>query len=322
MADDGPPGHEPAGEDESGGADGRRAATAPADATDERMRRALRAVRREGWKAAVVYAAVDAVAAFLAVNLVVALLGPSGLPADVPVPSSVTAPVGDALGRSLSGATVPTGVLVGGGAALLVAAGEVGLRTRRPLVEQFEAVNPPVAEALRTARDAMDADADSRMVRRLYADVLDRLRESSGVALVDGRRVAATTVLVVVLSLATLQVAVADVALLADGPGEPRTDAGDRERERNFTGLEDGDAVLGDSENVSAGDENLTAGIESSGGDEEVDRDRQFPSSGPAGGGNGSIESQQAGFAAPEQVEDAALVREYNLRIRESEDDE
>ncbi|WP_135302094.1 DUF7502 family protein [Haloarcula amylovorans] len=291
-------------------------------ASRERMKRALREVRREGWKAAIVYAIVDATLLFLVVNLALSVLSPPGLPSQVAVPSAVLDPVGDALGRSLTAATLPVAALIGvvvGAVAFVV---EVWLRVRQPLIERFEAANPPVAEALRTARDAVAADANSRMAARLYEDVLDRLQESSGVALVDLRRVAGTVVVVVLLSIATLQVAAVDLALLGGGPEDPAA-SGPANQSRNYTGLEDADAVLGDSENVSAGDDNLTAQVDSTGGDEAVEQSEQFPSSGPSGGGDGSgIDSQQAGFAGSEEIEDAALIREYNLRIREEKEDD
>jgi len=273
------------------------------------MDRALTAVRREGRKAAIVYATVDAVALGLAVNLAVAVLGPSGLPAQVGLPAA--GPIGSV--------TPPTAALVGATAGLVAFVAEVGLRVRRPLVERFEAANPPVAEALRTARDAVDDGVDSRMGRRLYTDVLDRLGESSGVALLDLRRVAGTVVVVVALSLATLQVTVAGVALLDGGPTDAATD-GVAEPARDDVRLRNGSDVLGDSEDVTAGEDNLTAQIDSTGGDQQVERNEQFPTDGGGGGASAGVEGQQAGFADPEQIEDAALIREYNLRIRDEDD--
>jgi len=237
------------------------------------------------------------------------------LPERVPLPEAVSEQLVDLLGGSGS-------LGVPGSAALAVALGVVaflvgvGIRVRRPLVEQFEAANPPVREALRTARDAVGDDADSVMARRLYADVLDRLGESSGLALVDGRRIGLTVVVAVVLAVATVQMAVLDPGLF-EPPVETDT-GGPDEAESNYTGLLDGDQILGDSEAVEAGEEELNASIESSGGGQDVGEQQEFPSAGGPGasaGGNG-VDSQQAGFAAPEQVEDAELVREYNRRIR------
>lgn len=279
------------------------------------MERALRAVRREGWKAALLYAVVDAVALCLVVNLAVTVLGPPSLPAQVAV--GLPADAADFLPRTV---TVPVAALLGVVAGLLALPVETWLRLRRPLVEQFEAANPAVAEALRTARDAVEGGGDSRMATRLYGDVLDRLRDSSGVALVDTRRLAGTVALVVVVSLVTLQATAAGVALLADA-GDEGTDATDTSPDE-YEGLQDGDAVLGDRENVSAGDNNLTARVDSTGGDDPVDRSEQFPSAGPGVDSGGAVEGQQAGFANPDAIEDAELVRAYNLRIRDEQEDD
>ncbi|MFC7250833.1 hypothetical protein ACFQJ5_13425 [Halomicroarcula sp. GCM10025324] len=281
----------------------------------ERMRAALRAVRFEAWKAATIYAVVDAVALFLVVNLLVAALEPSAIPEQVGVPDVVTETVTDSAGVPLSDPTVPGSALVALAVGLVVFVAELVLRLRRPLIEQFEAVNPSVAEALRTARDAITDEQETAMAVRLYEDVLAQLRETSGVALVNIRRLAVTLFVIAILSLATVQVAAVDLALL-DGNGGATPANGGPDQPRDYTGLEDGDSVLGDSEDVTAGDENLTAQIESTGGEEEVDPTQQFPSE--AGGDvSGDFESQQAGFAGAEDLEDAELIREYNLRIRE-----
>lgn len=277
-----------------------------------RAERALREVRRERRKATLIHVTVDAVAAFLLVDLLVVVLAPSWLPAQV----SLGIPAAVAVGPLPSAVSVPTAGLVGAAAAVVVALVEAWLRSRTPAVERFEAVNPAVAEALRTARDAAADGSDSVMAARLYDDVLDRLGDTSGVALLDRRRIAATTVLVGVLSLVTLQVTVAGVALL-DGSGGLSTSGDPTDGPREYEGLQDGDAILGDPENVTAGDDDLDAAVESTGGDEEVDRGDRFPGTAAgAGAGTGGVESQQAGFSDPERIEDAELVREYNLRIR------
>jgi len=295
--------------------------TAADDEPRRRMKEALRAVRREGWKAALIHAVVDAAALFLVVNLLVVLVDPGWVPAGVSLPAAVTGPVGSALDMRLSDLAIPGSALLAGGLAAFAFVVGVWWRVRRSLVEQFEAVNPEVAEALRTARDAVADGEDSRMAARLYEDVLARLRESSGVALVDFRRVVVVVVLAIVVSLATVQVAVLDVELLAGGPAGP-TDAGGDEN-RTYRGLQDPDEVLGDPEDVQAGDENLTAQVESTGGQEELDEDReQYPTDGAGGGSGGAVEGQQAGFASPDRVEDAELVREYNIRIRERTEEE
>lgn len=288
------------------------------DGTDEagprtQMADAIDEIRREGLKAALVYAVVDAAAAFLAVNLLLAVLDPGWLPARVTLPG-----VADAVGAS-DAVTVPGSAVLAAAVGVAAFVGELWYRTRRPLVEQFEAVNPAVAESLRTARDAVASGADTRMARRLYRNVLDGLRESSSLGLVSARRVGASLAVIVVVSLLTVQVAVVDVALLG-GASPAANDSGGEPT--NYTGLRDGDAVLGAPSSVETGNETLTARVESSGGGQEIDEEDQFPGD-PAGGGGGSgdaVDSQQAGFEAPDDVADADLVREYNERIRADAD--
>jgi len=303
-------------EREAGGAETEEEVGALPDAESRsRVESALTEVRRECWKAAGVHAVTEGAVVFLAVNLLFVTLEPSWLPERIPLPEGASEQLVELLGG-------PGSLAVPGSAALAVALGVVtflvgvAVRVRRPLVEQFEAANPPVREALRTARDAVGDDADSAMARRLYADVLDRLGESSGLALVDGRRIGLTVVVAVVLAVATVQVAVLDPGLFE--PPVETGGGGPAEAESNYTGLLDGDQILGDSEAVEAGEEELNASIESSGGGQDVGEQQQFPAdSGPGtGASGGGVDSQQAGFAAPDQVEDAELVREYNRRIR------
>ncbi|NHX38027.1 MULTISPECIES: hypothetical protein [Haloarcula] len=287
----------------------------------ERMAAAIAEVRREGKKAAFVYAIVDAVLLFLLVNILLTVLSPAELPTQVSVPAAVTDPVEAAVGRSVPALSFPTGAVVGIAIGVCWLIGEYLYRVRQPLVEQFEAANANVTDALRTARDAVEDEAETRMAARLYEDVLDGLKQSSSVALVDSRRLLGTLVVVILLSLATVQVAVVDIGLLDRDPVETESP---NDRPSQYEGLEDGDAILGDSEDVQAGDENLTAEIDSTGGDEEIDRSQSFPSSdteGP-GSGSGTVDSQQAGFAGQEDVEDADLIREYNLRIRDQDTDD
>jgi hypothetical protein len=285
----------------------------------EGMTAALREIRHEGWKAAVIYATIDAVAAALAVNLALTLLEPSWLPASWELGVTVPTEVAETLEISKA-VSVPGGALVGLGLGVAVLFGEVAWRVRQPLVEQFEAGNPEVAESLRTARDAVESGADSEMARRLYADVLERLQETSSIALVDLRRVTITVVLVVALSAASVQATVQEVTLSgADDEPEVEGPAGNESVE--FSGLEDGNSVLGEESAVESGEENETARIESTGGDEDIEDSQSFPGDVGSGGGgtDGTVESQQAGFERQEELEDAELVREYSVRIRQEE---
>jgi len=318
-ADDSPSGDDsPSADDSPSGDDWDESGS---DSVRDQMEQALRAIRREGWKAACIYAIVDGVAVLLAVNLTLSVLEPSWTPESVTVVSSV--PSGVATTLDVAGpVSIPGEIQVGAGVAGVVLVGEFVWRVRQPLVERFEAGNPAVAEALRTARDAVRSDADSPMARRLYEDVLDGLQETSSVALLDLRRVSVTVVLVLVLSVVSVQAAVYDVSVGNDA--NLTDDTADREENVTFSGLQDGESVLGESEVGEVGDENLTAEVESTRGDEETETDEDRSDvGGPAGGGGGAnsgIEGQQAGFDRQEDIEDAQLVREYNVRIRDQQE--
>ncbi|MFB6196208.1 MAG: hypothetical protein ABEI80_08540 [Haloplanus sp.] len=289
---------------------------------ERKIRRALAQIRREGWKAAAIYAVADATLATLLVNLAATLFGVPVLPARLPIPDPVLSALGDA-GVSIADPTVASGAVVGAAVGGLVFVAEVGLRVRRPLVEQFEAVNPSLRESLRTARDAVQADRRSAIVLRLYEDVLADLREASSIGLLDLRRVAVTLLLISAVSVATIQVAVTDVRLAGIGgpPDTERTRGGGTSAE--YTGLRDGSSILGEPEDVPTGEEELEATIDTSGtgsGDGAgTDSAAAYDDSGFSD--STAIESQRAGFRRSENLENAELIREYNLRIRQDSEE-
>lgn len=266
------------------------------EALRERVRRALTSVRREALKAAALHAFVYATLATLLVNLGLTVLG-AGFP-----------------GPDYTRLALAVGV------GLVVLAGTFAIRTRVPLIEQFEAVNPNVAEALRTARDTVAEGTDTTVARRLYADVLAGLREASSADLVDTARVGLAVVLVIGVSLATVQVSAVGIELLGDEPESGSPDLPDQ-REREYDGLQDGDAILGAETDVDSGDNDLDAVIGgSTGGTEAANATDQRVQSGGFSSA-GSFEAQQAAFAGSDDVENADIIREYNLRIRDDDND-
>ncbi|WP_049985405.1 DUF7502 family protein [Halobellus rufus] len=286
------------------------------EASNERIVAAIGEVRREVRNVAVLYATVEAALAALLVNLLLRLADPQWLAASVPIPGVAA----DALGGvPLLGDALPTALpataLVGIAVGVLAFAVAYGLRVRRPLVEQFEAANPQLGEALRTARDAVDDGADTEMARRLYGDVIETLGSASTLELVETRRVVVTLALVALVSVASVQVAVVnpDLAGLLGVGAEPTVDRPDDD------GLQDGDEILGDPEDVGAGDDQENISVPGTG---EGSADGPTGSDGGfgGGGGTGAFDSQQSGYAGQERIEDAELVREYNLRIREFDD--
>lgn len=296
------------------------------DADDEaarearRMRRALSAIRREGWKVAVIYATLDAALAAMGANFLLTLWRPSFLPAEVALPAALVETLGPVSAVLFADGAVRASALVAVAVGLLVFAVEVAVRVRRPLVEQFEAVNPGLRESLRTARDAVEDGRRTRMARRLYDDVLSELRSASSIELLDTRKLTVTVVLLAVVSLASIQLAAVDLSL-GGGSGPGAGNPTDAETPAEYRGLQDPSSILGETEAVPTGQESMDAVVGTSGsgsGDDAADAAGAFDDSGF--GDPGAVESQQAGFAEVERLEDAALIREYNLRIREGGD--
>jgi hypothetical protein len=261
-----------------------------------RVRRAVVQVRREIVKAAAIHAVVDTVLVVLLVNLALTVAG-----LDLPGPSY-------------------TRQAIAVGAGLLLGGAEFAIRFRTSPVRQFEAVNPAVSEALRTARDAASHGEETRMARRLYDDVLEGLQSASSADLVSTGRVLVSVLVVFGLALATVQASVAGLDLTpapepGGGPG------GDVDRNDEYDGLYDGDAILGDETDADAGEDDLDAVVGGSPGSDGEDTD--FDSGYDSGGfsSEASYDAQQAGFSQSDDVENADIIREYNLRIRDGGDD-
>jgi len=276
----------------------------------ERMERGIRAVRREGQKAALVEATVEAVAVLLLVDLVVAVTPVEQLPSSLPVPGAPTPAL----------ATVDTGAVLALVAGLLAFGLGLWYRLRRPAVERFAAVNPEVSEALRTARDAVESEMEGQMAARLYEDTVRRLGEASSLGLLHVRRIGVVLLVIAVVAPASIGATAADFEVTLGGddeaaaPGSAVTD--------EYEGLQDPDSVLGDAEDVDAGDEAVNASVASEGGGGNESRSAPAAyDSGFGGTADAETESQQAGFAEQERLEDAELIREYNLRIRQEDDD-
>lgn len=287
---------------------------------ERKVRRALAQIRREGWKVAMIYAVVDATLATLLVNLASTVVGIPGVPSRLPIPEAALSALRGA-GVAPAEPTVASGVVLGVAVGGVVLVAEVAWRVRRPLVEQFEAANPDLREALRTARDAVNRDGRSRMALRLYEDVLDDLQRASSIGLLDVRRVAVTVVVVAAVSIATIQLAVVDIQLAGGGGATEPTPNGGVESE--YGGLQDGSSLLGEPEDVPQGEEELDTTIDTegsgSGDGSGVDSAAAYDDSGFDDAD--AVESQRAGFSERERLEDAELIREYNLQIRAENDE-
>jgi len=283
----------------------------------EEMADAVSEVRREAAKAAVVSSVVDAAAATLLANVAFRVV-------ELPVRSSVSLGFLPRVDPAVSvHVAVPLALAVG----LLVGVAEYLILMRVPAVEQFEEVNPSVAEALRTARDLVADDGnpnrDSRMSVALYDDVLARLRESSSVELLPTRRIVGALLVALLLSAGSIQVAISDIQF--EGLAGDGVSAGDRPDQVSDeeTRLQNGSSILGDPEDVAAGSEQLNATVAGTGGSGDGDGPESsaaaYDSTGY--GGDSAVESQRAGYLADDTLEEADLIRDYTLEIRENEDE-
>ncbi|WP_191965869.1 MULTISPECIES: hypothetical protein [Haloferax] len=287
-------------------------ASPSATAADHRakMATAVADVRREVKKAAVVPSIVDAAAVTLLANVVLRVV-------ELPFSDSLSLarlPVVDT--TAMVHVAVPIALVLG----LLVAVAEYTLRMWEPPVEQFEQVNPSVAEALRTARDTMSSDTTSEMTLALYDDVTTRLKSTSSVELLPTRRVFLTLVFALLLSVASIQVAIEDIQL--DVPGGQAGDGGNElDAQDPSTELQNGSAILGDPEDVTAGSEELNATLSgvSGGSDDPSSSAAAYDSTGFSG--ESGVESQRAGYLEDDTLEEAELIRNYTLKIRDQDDE-
>lgn len=282
------------------------------------VERAVREIRREGYKAALLHATVDAVAVLLLVYVVFARVEGATLPS--------VGPVDGALALGAVGAVVTFGV-------------ESWLRIRWYTLERFEAANPVVADALRTAHEAASTEQASVMARRLYRDVTARLAETDSTAFVNTRWLAASVVLVLVLSALTLGTGIAGVQFSlgpanatdgggsgGGGPGGPGSGSGSSSGqvqgdENSRDQLRDGSEVLGELQDVESGTEEIGANISSGQGGGDGDQSRQIYDEGTGSGGT-DVDAQRAGFEDDRNLEDADLVRDYNLRLQARDDND
>lgn len=283
-----------------------------------RMQRAIRVIRREGYKVTVIYATVDAVFTLLVVNLLLDVVGPGRVPVTLPWPQTLRDVLVPYTGTL---PPVPTSIIGGLVAGVVVFVAESVIRTRRSTIEQFESANPEVREALRTARDVARSGTESRIVVALYEDVLARLRRTSSFGLVNLKRVFVTVLLISMLSIANIHVAVVGLQVADLGTDSPEPESVSDARTTEYDGLQDASGVLGEPEAVTAGEETLNTTLSTQGGsDGDAANVSAYDSSGFSGVTD--VEAQEAGFAEQERLDDAELIREYNLQIRSEDDDD
>lgn len=291
------------------------------------VRAALAEVRREEFKAALVYGAVDAAVVGALVGLVGTLVDLGTVAGVGETVVDLGAVAGPLLGSQAAAlptvrVSLTTGATVG--ASLLVLLAELVYRTRGAPCERFEAATVDIDPALRTARDASETGREEPMAAMLYSQVLADLKRANSADLVRVRRLVSPLLIAVMVALVTVQLAAADFEVTTDvgpqpGPGPSGTADGGLPED---TTIKDGDAVLGNATNVSSGNETLNTTI--SAGAAGEDRPRDVTASGglPSGAGPNDIDARRAGFSEREDVEDAQLIKDYNVAARNEQDDD
>jgi len=283
----------------------------------EKILQAEKEIRREGVKAAVLHGFVEATVFFVVVYFVLFTFQPDAVPDTIPV---------EPAGLEIPGAVIVSAVL-----ALLFLVVDAYLVYRRRTLEYFEEVNPQVNEALRTARDAANRGENNEMAEALYEDVLEELKTTSSDGFVSMPRIAGSVVLVFAVAFLLLSATLGGFgggqSLFSDetttqggGGGQGQSEAGGGGGSGNAEGqLQSSEDVLGESGEVSRGTNNQNVELDRSG------------SGGTGGGTTGSVgegrdfsnsvqvEGQRTQFSPEEEIEDAELVKEYNLRVRSDE---
>ena len=283
----------------------------------EMVLQAEKEIRREGAKAAFLHGVVEATAFFVIAYFALFTVQPDAIPETVPV---------EAAGVAVPGAVVVSTVL-----ALVFLVADAYLIYRRRTLEYFEDVNPHINEALRTARDAAERGEENEMAEALYEDVLEELKSTSSDGFVSIPRMAGSVLLVFALAFLLLSATLGGFSggqsLFSDettaqgggggaGESEGGGGGGEGETQQEQQSSED---VLGESGEVSRGTDERNVELDRSG------------SGGEGGGGTGSVgegreygegvsvEGQRTEFSPEEEIEDAELVKEYNLRVRSDE---
>lgn len=298
---------------------------------------AVSEIRREAAKAAAVHALLDAMAVFVALRLTMQLLsvGDGAAPLiTVPMPAAIAGLLWDV------GIAVPDPIGLSPGSLVVTATAaswlvvDATLRYERLGVERFEAHNPAVAEALRTARDAAERDVETPVATALYQTVLRRLTETSSRPFLRRRQLIGATVVLVCCSAGLVGVAGAGIAPLdgggdaavtvdagaggaGSGTGVSGTGAGGTGG--NSTDGTNGSAdLLGAEGAVERGSTNRSLRLA---GDGESDSDGAYRG-GSAAVGSADVDPSRAAFSNEERPEAADLVRAYTERIRAEDSNE
>jgi hypothetical protein len=290
------------------------------------MLEALAEIRREARKAALVQAAIDAMLVFVVCRLLIQLFAieiGSGVIVSVPLPGGLTNAF------SGIGVVLPNPVTISGaGFVVILTAGswfvaDTVIRYERLDVERFEAGNPTIDEALRTARDSVGREVDTPVAAELYRDVLEHLEATSSKVFIQRRQLVGIVVAIAVCSTAT--VAVAGVGLSPIGP----TENSETTAEIVDGGGGSGEVAAGAGGSSGTGSSNDLLGDEGEVERGTEDRALQFRGEGEGSAGSGGdysggsfdvdtadVDTSSAEFTNENRPEEADLVRAYNERVR------
>lgn len=269
----------------------------------EDVEAAVREIRREGLKAAVLHAVVESTVVFFVALAALTFTG---------------------FEYGLLGYSFVYPLAFAAAAVFLVV--DAYLLYRRRTVEYFEEINPDVRERLRTARDAAEDGAGSPAAEALYAELLDGLSDTSSHGFVDGRRLA-TGLLIVLAGGVFLMAGGVDEAGTSErlqerfGFGEAAVDGSTVESgEQEYRGLQSGDHLIGEPGNYTEDDEELLIRLRGGGAPRpgDLDGDSYYSEEFEA------MEVERAaavelytGGSAELDEDERLLVREYFLRSRE-----
>lgn len=201
----------------------------------------LKRLRREFIKVNLMQAALDAIAAFLATNLVLFLF-------------SI---------QLMGGVSNPVAV---GAASVIFFIADLGYRSRKYRLEIYEEHNPELQEILRTARDNMDRD--DTVSWAMFADLLRRAQSVSADTIIPSRAIMQKIVVIGGLSILTMLSGVTDLHFQREGgqiiPAVPLGDTGEDGANDTFQ-LKDADTIYGDAADISAADMQMEFNITGSG---------------------------------------------------------
>ncbi len=289
----------------------------PDDATSDRAsvtaRReaiiaAVAEVHQEARKAVAVHAVIDALVLFVFLTGGLLLLGlhQAGPTVVITVPGPFLG-LGDAVGLYIP-AMIPVAAVDMAliAVTLTVGLGDAWLRYRTYDIDRFEAYNPELREAFRTARDVANDDTATPVANQLYADVLATLQSASTTEFIRWRQI------YVALGIVLLGGLVGAGAFVTGLPIGDAPTAGADDDTPTAAGT-DGDRFLGAESPVERGSETREVVLEGSDGDSDT--------SGTYDAGDfdvdpDAIKSSQAAFTETEQPENADLIREYYEYLR------